>query len=119
MANPKISDCEAVLKKQAAAIRAAIATLNSAVKKSGGDIVADDAIVKKAVDQYREACKAAGYHYELMKQWFEKGKNPAVNDLEKAGAEWAKAFNGLPTTKDNKLLKELKDAKRPPEAWGR
>ncbi len=116
---PKISDCETVLKKQAAAIRAAIATLNSAVKKSGKDIVADDAIVKKAADQYREACKAAGYHYELMKQWFEKGKNAAVNDLEKAGADWAKALRNLPTTTDNQMLKQLADVKRPPEAWAR
>ena len=54
-----------------------------------------------------------------MKQWFEKGKNAAVNDLEKAGADWAKALRNLPTTTDNQLLKQLADVKRPPEAWAR
>ena len=117
MGNPKISDCEANLKKQAAAIRAAIVTLRSAVKvdKKGGakDISVDQDIVKKAVEQYRAACAAAGRDYELMRQWFVKGKNAAVNDIEKAGAEWAKAkseVESLDYLKNNPMLKLLKGA---------
>lgn len=119
--NPKISDAEAVLKKQAAAIRAAIETLRSAVKvekKSGGkDITVDENIVKKAVEQYRAACAAAGHYYELMKQWFERGKNAAMNDLEKAGAEWAKAkkeVESIDYVKNNPMIKMLKGAPPPP-----
>ena len=117
MGNSKIFDCEANLKKQAAAIRAAIVTLRSAVKvdKKGGakDISVDQDIVKKAVEQYRAACAAAGRDYELMRQWFEKGKNAAVNDIEKAGAEWAKAkseVESLDYLKNNPMLKLLKGA---------
>ena len=97
MADPKISDCEAVLKKQAAAIRAATATLKSAVKteevvlKSGKKVkapVVNKDTVKKAEAQFKAARAAAGYHYEFMKKYYDQGKNPVRNDFEKAAAEY-------------------------------
>ena len=67
MGNPKISDCETVLKKQAAAIRAAAATLRGAVKLENKDVggkskkvpVTNEETVKKAQAQYKAACVAA------------------------------------------------------------
>ena len=121
MGNPKISDCETVLKKQAAAIRAAAATLKSAVKLENKDVggkskkvpVTNEETVKKAQAQYKAACAAAGTQYELMRKWFEQGKNAAVNDFEKAGAEWAKTKKEVDAAVDPtdfgiiKLLKEM------------
>lgn len=121
MGNPKISDCETVLKKQAAAIRSAVATLKGSVKMENREVngkqhklpIADPEIVKKADAEYRAACVAAGHQYELMKEWFEKGKNAAVNDFEKAGAEWAKAKKTVEAAVDPtdfgmvKLLKDM------------
>ena len=121
MGNPKISDCETVLKKQAAAIRAAAATLKSAVKLENKDVggkskkvpVTNEETVKKAQAQYKAACVAAGSQYELMRKWFEQGKNAAVNDFEKAGAEWAKTKKEVDAAVDPtdfgiiKLLKEM------------
>ena len=99
MADPKISDCEAVLKKQAAAIRAATATLKSAVKTEekviGGKKkkvpVVNKDTVKKAEAQFKAARAAAGYHYEFMKKYYDQGKNPVRNDFEKAAAEYLAA----------------------------
>jgi hypothetical protein len=121
MSNPKISDCETVLKKQASAIRAAAATLKGAVKLENKDVggksrkvpVTNADTVKKADAQYRAACVAAGSQYELMRKWFEHGKNAAVNDFEKAGGEWAKTKKEVDAAVDPtdfgivKLLKEM------------
>jgi hypothetical protein len=119
--NAKISDCETVLKKQAAAIRAAAATLKTSMKAGtkqvGGKTVkvpvVDAAIVKKATAQYRAACAAAGFQYEQMRKWFDPGKNAAVNDFESAGREWAKIKKLVETVADptefgmNALLKDM------------
>jgi hypothetical protein len=121
MADPKISDCEAVLKKQAAAIRAATATLKSAVKteevvlKSGKKVkapVVNEDIVKKAEAQFKAARAAAGYHYEFMKKYYDQGKNPVRNDFEKAAAEYLakkKEIDNIPDLK-MKFLDGAKDA---------
>jgi hypothetical protein len=100
MADPKISDCEAVLKKQAAAIRTATATLKGAVKteevvlkdgKKRKVPVVNEDTVKKAEAQFKAARAAAGYHYEFMKKYYDQGRNPARNDFEKAAAEYLSA----------------------------
>ena len=99
MADPKISDCEAVLKKQAAAMRTATATLKSAVKTEekviGGKKrkvpVVNKDTVKKAEAQFKAARAAAGYHYEFMKKYYDQGRNPVRNDFEKAAAEYLSA----------------------------
>jgi hypothetical protein len=121
MADPKISDCEAVLKKQAAAIRAATATLKSAVKteevvlKGGKKVkapVVNEDIVKKAEAQFKAARAAAGYHYEFMKKYYDQGKNPVRNDFEKAAAEYLakkKEIDNIPDLK-MKFLDGVKDA---------
>ena len=97
MADPKISDCEAVLKKQTAAIRAASATLKSAVT---GDArrnpVVNPVTLKKAEAEFNAARKAAGYHYEFMKKYYDQGKNPVRNDFEKAAAEYLKLKKDIP-----------------------
>jgi len=121
MGTPKISECETVLKKQAVAIRAAAATLKTAVKLENKDVggkskkvpVTNEDTVKKAQAQYKAACAAAGTQYELMRKWFEQGKNAAVSDFEKAGAEWAKTKKEVDAAVDPtdfgiiKLLKEM------------
>jgi hypothetical protein len=100
MADPKISDCEAVLKKQAAAIRTATATLKGAVKTEEKTLkdgkkkkvpVVNKETVKKAEAQFNTARKDAGYHYEFMKKYYDQGKNPVRNDFEKAAAEYLAA----------------------------
>ena len=107
MANPKISDCEAVLKKQTVAIREATATLKSAVKIEDREIggkkhrvpVVNKELVKKAKAQFKAARAAAGYHYEYMKKYYDQGKNPVRNEFEKAAAEYLKqekAVDSLP-----------------------
>ena len=48
-----------------------------------------------------------------MRKWFEQGKNAAVSDFEKAGAEWAKTKKEVDAAVDPtdfgiiKLLKEM------------
>ena len=100
MADPKISDCEAVLKKQADAFRAATATLKGAVKTEEKTLkdgkkkkvpVVNKETVKKAEKQFKDARAAAGYHYEFMKKYYDQGKNPVRNDFEKAAAEYMAA----------------------------
>jgi len=57
--------------------------------------------------------KTAGERARLMRKWFEQGKNAAVSDFEKAGAEWAKTKKEVDAAVDPtdfgiiKLLKEM------------